>query len=39
MEENEGFKLSISRVFDRLLSSSQKDDEVTLNDIIVKIYY
>ncbi len=33
MEENEYFKLSISRVFDRLLSSSQKDDEVTLNDI------
>ena len=33
MEENEYFKLGISRVFDKLLSTSQKDDEVTLNDI------
>ena len=34
MEENEYFKLGISRVFDKLLCTSQKDDEVTLFDII-----
>ena len=33
MEENEYFKLGISRVFDKLLCTSQEDDEVTLNDI------
>ena len=33
MELDDRFKLSISKVFYKLLNASQKDDEVTLNDI------